>query len=128
ALAVPALSLHTQLLSFTDLPKSVSIVGTYDRIQAAFPGAQVPAEVVVKAPDVTTPTIQQQITRLEQLSLATGQMTRPIHTRVNPSHTVEVVSIPLQGNGENGASKAARATLRNDVIPATIGATAGATV
>ena len=127
-LAIPALSLHTQLLSFTDLPKSVSIVGTYDRIQAAFPGAQAPAEVVVKADDVTAPAIQQQITRLEQQALATGQMSRPIHTRVNPSRTVEVVSIPLQGNGENGASKAALATLRGDVIPATIGTAAGATV
>ena len=44
ALALPALTLHTQLPSFTDLPKSLPIVRTYDSIQRAFPGAQTPAE------------------------------------------------------------------------------------
>jgi RND superfamily putative drug exporter len=36
ALAVPVLGMHTQLPSFTDLPKSLPIVATYDKIQAAF--------------------------------------------------------------------------------------------
>ena len=39
ALAVPALQLHTQLPSFTDLPRSIGIVRTYEAIQKAFPGA-----------------------------------------------------------------------------------------
>ena len=50
ALALPALTLHTQLPSFTDLPKSLPIVRTYESIQQAFPGAQTPAKVVVAAP------------------------------------------------------------------------------
>jgi RND superfamily putative drug exporter len=54
ALALPTVQLHTQLPSFTDLPNDFAIVNTYDRIQAAFPGAQVPAQVVVKANDVTS--------------------------------------------------------------------------
>ena len=39
ALAVPALTLHTQLPSFTDLPKSLPIVRTYESIQRAFPAS-----------------------------------------------------------------------------------------
>jgi uncharacterized membrane protein YdfJ with MMPL/SSD domain len=54
-LALPVLHIHTKLLSFTDLPKSLSIVKTYDTIQASFPGTQDPAHVVVKADNVTTP-------------------------------------------------------------------------
>src|SRR5207248_8115839 len=54
-LALPVLNIHTKLLSFTDLPKSLSIVKTYDTIQASFPGSQDPAHVVVKADNVTTP-------------------------------------------------------------------------
>ena len=51
-LALPVLTMHTQLPSFTDLPKSLAIVKTYDQIQAAFPGAQTPAKVVIAADDV----------------------------------------------------------------------------
>lgn len=39
-LALPVLNMHTKLLSFTDLPKSLSIVKTYDTIQASFPAPQ----------------------------------------------------------------------------------------
>ena len=128
ALALPAFTLHTQLPSFTDLPKSIGIVATYDRIQAAFPGAQTPAEVVVKAEDVTEPAVRAGISALERQALATGEMTQPIETRVNPTGTVASISIPLQGDGNDDASKAALETLRNDVIPSTIGAVAGTEV
>src|SRR5579884_2899699 len=128
ALALPTLTMHTKLLGFSDLPKSISIVQTYDRIQAAFPGAQAPADVVVRAADVTTPSVQRAVAKLERTALATGEMTQPIQTRVNPSHTVEVVSIPLRGDGNDNTSKHALSTLRNDVIPASVGAVAGAEV
>ena len=124
-LAIPALQLHTQLPSFTDLPRSIGIVRTYEAIQKAFPGAQTPAQVVVHASDVTDPQVQRGIAGLKREALATGQMSSPIETKINPSKTVEVVSIPLQGNGDNGASVAALQTLRNDVIPATIGSVPG---
>ncbi|HEY6052320.1 MAG TPA: MMPL family transporter [Gaiellaceae bacterium] len=128
ALALPAFSLHTQLPSFTDLPKSIGIVATYDRIQTAFPGAQTPAEVVVKADDVTAPAVQDGIRQLERQALATGQMTQPIQTRVNPSGTVATISIPLQGDGNDSAAQQALRTLRDRVIPATVGAVGGTEV
>jgi len=125
ALAVPALTLHTQLPSFTDLPKSLPIVRTYEAIQQAFPGAQTPAKVVVAASDVTAPQVQRAISRLESRALATGQMFKPISTEVNPAHTVETVSIALQGDGTNGTSAAALGRLRQKVIPSTIGRVQG---
>src|SRR5919197_178454 len=57
-LSLPVLNIHTKLLSFTDLPKSLAIVKTYDTIQRSFPGAEDPAHVVVKASNVTTPQFQ----------------------------------------------------------------------
>jgi RND superfamily putative drug exporter len=128
ALALPTFTLHTQLPSFTDLPKSIGIVATYDRIQAAFPGAQTPAEVVIRAGDVTAPSVQRAIGQLERRALATGQMTQPVQTRINPSRTVEVVSIPLQGDGNDASSKQALRTLRHEVVPATVGTIPGAEV
>ena len=61
ALAVPTLGLHTQLPSFTDLPKSLAIVRTYDAIQRAFPGAQTPAKVVDLGRHVDAPRVQRAI-------------------------------------------------------------------
>jgi RND superfamily putative drug exporter len=122
ALALPALTLHTQLPSFTDLPKSLPIVATYDRIQAAFPGSQVPANVVLRADDVTSPPVQSAVAELKREALASGQMTEPISTVVNPAKTVEIVSIPLVGDGDGAKSVDALATLRQDVLPDTLGA------
>jgi uncharacterized membrane protein YdfJ with MMPL/SSD domain len=125
ALAVPVLGLHTQLPSFTDLPKSLAIVRTYDAIQTAFPGAQAPAKVVVAAPNVDAPRVQRAIGALERQALATGQMFEPVSTEINPARTVETVSISLQGDGSDGRSVAALQTLRDAVIPATLGGVSG---
>jgi RND superfamily putative drug exporter len=122
---MPALKLHTQLPSFTDLPKSLAIVRTYEAIQHAFPGAQTPAKVVVKADDVTAPDVRLAIDHLKHRALASGQMFEPISTDINPAHNVETVSISLQGDGSNGASVAALQTLRDNVIPTTVGGVAG---
>ena len=128
ALALPTLTLHTQLLSYTDLPRSFPIVATYERVQQAFPGAQAPAEVVIKANDVTAPSIRQGIVALEHRALATGQMSEPIDLMINSNHTVATVSIPLAGTGTDATSQAALKTLRSRVIPATVGKLAGANV
>ncbi len=125
ALALPTLTLHTQLPSFTDLPKSLPIVRTYESIQRAFPGAQTPAKVVVAANDVTAPRAQRAIADLKRRALASGQMFEPVSTEINPARTVETVSIALQGNGSNGASVAALQTLRDRVIPASLGRVPG---
>jgi RND superfamily putative drug exporter len=77
--------------------------------------------VVVAADDVTSPRVQRAVATLKRSALASGQMFEPISTEINPAHTVETVSIAVQGNGSNGASVAALQTLRNRVIPASFG-------
>jgi RND superfamily putative drug exporter len=128
ALALPTLTMHTQLPSFTDLPKSLPIVRTYESIQKSFPGAQTPAKVVVAAKDVRSPQVQRAVGELERQSLASGRMFEPVSTEINPARTVETVSISLQGDGSDGASVAALQTLRDQVIPATVGSVPGVDV
>ena len=125
-MALPLLNIHTRLLSFTDLPGNIPIVKTFRQTQAAFPGAQTPAQVVIKADDVTSPSADWAIGQLKTQALATGQMSQPIQTFINPSHTVARVEIPLAGDGSNGRSIAALETLRTKVLPATIGQLSGA--
>ena len=120
-MASPVAGMHLKQLSFTDLPQNMQIVKSYEKVQKQFPGAQIPAVVVVKAGDVRAPEVRQAIASLEQKALASHQMFSPIETKVNSSHTVERVEIPLAGDGENKASMSALDTLRRQVIPATLG-------
>jgi putative drug exporter of the RND superfamily len=121
ALSLPAFRMHTSLLSFTDLPKSIGIVRTYEKIQRAFPGTQVPAEVVVKGANVRAPRTTSALAELRRRALATGVMTEPIHTFVNRRGTVARMEIPLAGNGDDAKSVAALRTLRTTVVPAALG-------
>ena len=54
-------------------------------------------------------------------------MRKPIDVEVNPSHTVARVTIPLVGRGTDVRSIAALRTLRDRILPATIGTLPGAT-
>jgi uncharacterized membrane protein YdfJ with MMPL/SSD domain len=70
--------------------------------------------------------VRSAIADLKREALATGQMTGPVSVKVNPAHTVARVEIPLRGDGEDAQSTAALKTLRQTVIPSTIGTIAGA--
>src|SRR3954454_4263588 len=116
-LALPVLNLHTKQSSFTDLPKSLSIVKTYDTIQASFPGSQDPAHLVVRADDVTTPRFAQAYAEFKKRALATGVIQQPIRVEVNKAKTVARVDFPLAGEGQDATAVRALATLRTEVIP-----------
>ncbi|HEX6457684.1 MAG TPA: MMPL family transporter [Thermoleophilaceae bacterium] len=117
ALSVPVLTLHTKLPSFTDLPKSVSIVSTYKDVQKAFPGSQTPAVMVVKADNVTTRQYQRAFRDFQRRARGTGVLFPPFHVNVSPDRTVARVDFSIAGNGDDKASLGALNALRNDVIP-----------
>jgi uncharacterized membrane protein YdfJ with MMPL/SSD domain len=117
ALSVPALSMHTKLTSFTDLPHSLSIVSTFKRVQKAFPGSQTPTVMVIHAQDVSTPRYARAFVEFQRRAGATGLLYRPFHVTVSPDHTVARVDFSIAGNGDNKASIRALNALRHDVIP-----------
>jgi uncharacterized membrane protein YdfJ with MMPL/SSD domain len=121
-LAVPALQLRPVQAGVEAIPQSLPSIKTYNRIQAAFPGNEIPANVVLEAPDVNAPAVKEAIGQLGWRALATGQMHEPITTDVNKAGTIANVSIPVDGEGTDAASEAALATLRDDLIPTTVGA------
>jgi uncharacterized membrane protein YdfJ with MMPL/SSD domain len=122
AMSVPALGLQTSDASIDDLPRDgAPAMQAYDRIQAAYPGKQIAATVVVKAKDVTAPKVTAAIGELRDQAAATGKLHEPATIDVSPNHTVAQVSLPIQGDGNDAASKEALETLREDVVPATIG-------
>ena len=121
AAALPVLTMHTKLPSFTDLPHNLPIVRTYERMIRAFPGAPTPAIVVLRAHPVTAPSIQAQVNELRRRALASGQVRAPISTRTSPDGTVEEIDLPLVGRGDDAASMRALALLRGKLLPETIG-------
>jgi RND superfamily putative drug exporter len=126
ALAVPTLFMRTAETGIDALPRSLGIVQTYERIQAAFPGGPLPAVVAIEAADVAAPEVRGGIARLRSEAVATGLMAEPITVRSSEDGRVALVSIPLAGNGTDEASARALEALRDDVIPRTIGTVAGA--
>jgi RND superfamily putative drug exporter len=126
ALAIPALSLHTVDSGAQGLPRDLQVMTVYERVQKAFPGGGGPAVVVVSARDVTQPRVVAAIAALKRAALATGQMHEPISVEASRSHQAARILIPLAGKGTDATSNRALASLRNDVIPATIGKVPGA--
>ncbi len=122
ALALPALQLRMVTPGPETLPQSLPVVQTYNRMQAAFPGTALPANVVVKAPNVNAPEVREAIDRLEQGALASGLMHEPITVDVNQDGTVANVTIPIDGQGTDAESVAALSLLREQIVPETVGA------
>jgi uncharacterized membrane protein YdfJ with MMPL/SSD domain len=119
ALSLPALSMHTMSPGAAGLPRSLPIMQTYDRVQAAFPGGPLPAVIVVKAADVTAPAVRRGIEAMLGRARAAG-VAGPAFTDASPDRHVAIVTLPLPGNGTDTTSEAALNRLREDVIPATI--------
>ena len=128
ALALPALNMHTRLLSYTDLPRSLPVIRAYDDIQRAFPGAQTPAEVILKAPKVTDPRIVAAGTQLVRRALASPYFKQPVRFSESADGTVGRIDLPIVGNGTDAASDQALRLLRGTLIPQTLGKVPDTTV
>ena len=120
-LAIPAFSLHLAVPGPSALPQNLAVVKTYNKIQATFPGDAIPAVVVIRSGDVTSPQMARAIRALRERAAANPMFKQPSTLKINPAHTVAEVDIPLSGNGNDSASFGALAALRNTLIPATVG-------
>jgi uncharacterized membrane protein YdfJ with MMPL/SSD domain len=125
-MAVPVLHLHTAQSGLDALPNSAPTVPTIKKIQSAFSNGDVAqSEVAVRA-NIDARSTQRALaalkTKVEQAGINTGA----IDMEVNASHTVARVDIPLVGKGTDSRSMAALTTLRNEILPATIGKVPGA--
>jgi uncharacterized membrane protein YdfJ with MMPL/SSD domain len=93
-----------------------------------FPGGGTPAQVVIQAPRVTAPDVQNAIQRLQRRALDSRRFSNPTKVDISPSGRVAVVSLAIaDGNGTDDASNAALATLRDKLVPQTVGRIGGVT-
>jgi RND superfamily putative drug exporter len=125
-LAIPTLRLHTANSGVQGLPRDLPVMQTYDRIQKAFPGQPLAAVIALKAPDVTRLQVTAAIRELRNRAVATGLMRDPVTIVNSRDRTVAQVNVPLAGDGTDDTSNRALQTLRDDVIPQTVGRLPGA--
>jgi RND superfamily putative drug exporter len=122
ALAVPALQLRLASQNPSTFPNALGVIDTYKRMQSAFPGTALPANVIVQAPNVHAPQVQAAIAQLEHRAIASGRAFEPITIDVNRAGTVANITIPIAGHGTDAASNASLDLLRDKLIPQTVGA------
>jgi len=121
ALAIPAFGIHTANSGIDSFPRNIPVMKVYDRMQAAFPGNEIPATVVVHAKDVRDAKVQAALKDLKTRALASGHMAEPVSYSMSSDHQVAQLSIPIKGNGNDAASQRAVDDLRNTIVPATVG-------
>jgi uncharacterized membrane protein YdfJ with MMPL/SSD domain len=127
-LALPVFRLHTATPGASDLPQNVAALQTYNRIQRAFPGGGSPAIVVVEAQDIMAPGVLAAGAAFQREALASGQAHQPIAVIPNAARTAAIIQVPLAGTGEDAASIRALGTLRDKIIPSTLGKVSGVRV
>jgi uncharacterized membrane protein YdfJ with MMPL/SSD domain len=122
ALAVPALGMQTSLGGTEDNSRDMPVMQTYDRIQAAFPSEGSMEMVVVKADDVTSPQVVSAIDSLEsQAQQRPGLFEGQATLEISSDQTVATVALPTTGTGTDDLSNRAADTLREELVPATLG-------
>src|SRR6266496_2758243 len=128
ALAAPALHMHIAQPGFDTLPQNLSSIKTYNKLQKAFPGNVSSAQVMVKTENAHSPAVTAAIADLQSKAIATGQFSTPTDIEYAPDGTIALVSISMQGDGVDDKAIAALQTLRETVIPATVGKLDGADI
>ncbi|MFB4305240.1 MMPL family transporter [Actinomadura sp. GTD37] len=122
ALAAPALGMKTERLRIDQLiPPGEEIAQTYTRLNEAFPGNPEPAVVVLKARDINAPQVGAAVAELKRQAVASGEMNEPIDVTVHDRANIAEIEVPLAGKGADAASKHALETLRERIVPRTVG-------
>src|SRR5580704_12560124 len=123
ALAAPALGMRLGEPA-VDVPPGQAVIATTAAIQRAFPQTPSPAEVVVTGPGATGPRVLAAVTALQGRAAAAGPIREPV-TATAVGGGALVVDVPLAGHGSDSVSDQALLTLRNQILPATLGRVPG---
>ena len=128
ALAAPALGMRIGYPAI-DAPAGLPAVQAMDRIQQAFPQGTSLAEVVVTGSGLGDPAVTGAVTRavagLRARATPGGAIHPPVTTEVIAGGRGLVISVPLAGPGTGIVSDNALLTLRDQVLPSTLGKVPG---
>jgi RND superfamily putative drug exporter len=134
ALAAPALGMRLGEPAI-DAPASLPAVQTMNSIEQAFPQSPAPAEIVVTGTDVTGPKVAAAVDALRARTSAGGAVRGPVTETALDGGRALVVGVLLAGDGKvnvrfvggsaDTTSGQALLTLRDQVLPQTLGKVPG---
>jgi uncharacterized membrane protein YdfJ with MMPL/SSD domain len=116
-LAIPVFHIHTADSGVDGLPRSLAVMQTYDRMQAAFPGEQFTADIVVEGKNLDRAQIQSAAQEMRQIARDSNQFNEPVTVDTSPDGQVATIEVPIAGTGTDETSLDAVKTLRQDVVP-----------
>jgi uncharacterized membrane protein YdfJ with MMPL/SSD domain len=130
ALAIPAIGLKSVTSGIDELPQDIPVITTYNNVRDVFPTEGVTATVVVEAEDAHAAPVVAGIDGLVRRVNGSDSKSFLPGTAVEYSEdgTVAKIEVPTRGNGTDPASVKALDQIRDDIIPATIGAVDGTAV
>ena len=130
ALAIPALGMKIVTSDIEQLPGDLPVIQTYNEVKKVFPAEGVTATVVMEVDDVTAGAPTTAIAELtERVDASDSGLFRPGTELIESEDgTVAQINIPTVGSGTDQASLDALNELRDEIVPATVGAVAGASV
>jgi putative drug exporter of the RND superfamily len=121
-LAAPAIGMHTQTLSLSQLlPWNSPQASAARQIETEFAGGPAPAEIVIKSRDIQAPQVRRAITSFETAALHTGALRQPVQLTVYRAANVAEITASLPGSGSDAVSTLALTRLRQRVIPQAFG-------
>ncbi len=117
--------LHTAISGLDALPKSLKETQSYNRVNDAFPGRSDPRRRRDRGRSVE-PALRAAVADLRGLGRSPpARRVEPISVDVAPGGEAMQVAIPLVGKGTDSTSNDALATLRDELLPATVGTVDG---
>lgn len=130
ALAAPALGMRFSFPGAEDLPRTTPVMQAYDRLTAAYPSNGTTHIVAVRAPAAQAGAVRAALDELGRRTDADPLFARPdgSHPQIQVSADGQVttmeIATPYSGRSDEARSSLDR--LRSDLVPATLGAVAGA--
>jgi RND superfamily putative drug exporter len=128
ALAAPALQMTIGTTGVHSLPQDLGLVKKFNHLEAAFPKETSSLSVVIKGHDVTAPNVTAAVQKLERSTHSHAALfpgTRALEQNVSADKTVNTLTMQIAGNGTDETSGRALDTLRDDLVPATLGTVDG---
>jgi uncharacterized membrane protein YdfJ with MMPL/SSD domain len=127
-LAIPVFHIHTADSGVEGLPRSLEIMQTYDRMQAAFPGETFSADIVVEGERLDRTELRAAAAEVREVARESDHFQEPVTVETSSDGQLAVVEVPLAGTGTNERSTAALEALREDVVPRVFGGLASGEV
>jgi putative drug exporter of the RND superfamily len=128
ALALPALDMKLKSSEAEDLPRSIPVMQTYDRLTAAFPSKGTNHVIAVRAEPDQADQVTAELTELSnrtQNNPLFANVPAP-NIKVSADQRITTLDIPTPHAGGTAQGEQSLAELRGTLVPATVGTVSGA--